>query len=131
MQAVPGGLVFLAVFAERFFGFRLGRRQWAGVTLTALGLAVIGLTSAQSGDAEPRHYAVAALIAIECGGLVVRLAAIASASTHRRISPATQGLILGAVAGALFGVSDIAIKFLVDDTASGVLERSALGPQRL
>ena len=46
VQAVlSGGLVFLAVFAERFFGFRLGRRQWAGVTLTALGLAVIGLTS--------------------------------------------------------------------------------------
>ena len=121
MQAVlSGGLVFLAVFAERFFGFRLGRRQWIGVIVTAIGLAVIGLTS-ESGDGEPRHYAVAALIAIECGGLVLCLA-IASASTHRRIPPAAQGLILGAVAGALFGVSDIAIKFLVDDTASGVLE---------
>jgi hypothetical protein len=31
------GLVFLAVIAERFFGFHLGRRQWAGVTLTATG----------------------------------------------------------------------------------------------
>ena len=29
VQAVlSGGLVLLAVFAERFFGFRLGRRQW-------------------------------------------------------------------------------------------------------
>ena len=46
----------------------------------------------------------------------------ADATTHRRILPGAQGLILGAVAGALFGVSDIAIKFLVDDTASGVLE---------
>jgi hypothetical protein len=35
---------------------------------------------------------------------------------------AAQGLLLGAAAGALFGVSDIAIKFLVDDIASGVLE---------
>lgn len=121
VQAVlSGGLVFLAVFAERFFGFRLGRRQWAGVILTAIGLAVIGLTS-ESGDGVPRHYAVAALIAIECGGLVACLA-IASASTHRRVPTAAQGLILGAVAGALFGISDIAIKFLVDDTASGVLE---------
>ena len=121
VQAVlSGGLVFLAVFAERFFGFRLGRRQWAGVIVTAIGLAVIGLTS-ESGDGEPRHYAVAALIAIECSGLVVGVA-VASAATHRRIPPATQGLILGAVAGVLFGVSDIAIKFLVDDTASGVLE---------
>jgi hypothetical protein len=32
-QAVlAGGLVFLAVLAERFFGFELGRRQWIGVT---------------------------------------------------------------------------------------------------
>ena len=43
VQAVlSGGLVFLAVFAERFFGFRLGRRQWAGVIVTAAGLAIIG-----------------------------------------------------------------------------------------
>jgi drug/metabolite transporter (DMT)-like permease len=120
VQAVlSGGLVFLAVFAERFFGFRLGRRQWVGVIVTAAGLAIIGLTS---GDAdEPPEYAVAALIGIECGLLVVS-AAVAAASTHRRISPAAQGLLLGSVAGALFGVSDIAIKFLVDDVASGALE---------
>jgi drug/metabolite transporter (DMT)-like permease len=120
VQAVlSGGLVFLAVFAERFFGFRLGRRQWIGVIVTAAGLAIIGLTS---GDAdEPPEYAVAALIGIECGVLVAS-AAVAAISTHRRISPAAQGLLLGVVAGALFGVSDIAIKFLADDVASGVLE---------
>ena len=121
VQAVlSGGLVFLAVFAERFFGFRLGRRQWAGVIVTAAGLAIIGLTSG-SDDGEPPHYAVAALIAIECGVLVVGVA-IAAASTHRRVPSAAQGLLLGAAAGALFGVSDIAIKFLADDIASGVLE---------
>ena len=121
VQAVlSGGLVFLAVFAERFFGFRLGRRQWAGVIVTAAGLAIIGVTSGSDAD-EPREYAVAALIGIECGVLVVGIA-IAAASTHRRVPSAAQGLILGATAGALFGVSDIAIKFLADDVASGVLE---------
>ena len=121
VQAVlSGGLVFVAVFAERFFGFHLGRRQWAGVIVTAVGLVIIGVTSG-SDDAEPRHYAVAALIAVECGVLVVAIA-IAAASTHRRVPSAAQGLILGAAAGALFGVSDIAIKFLVDDIESGVLE---------
>jgi drug/metabolite transporter (DMT)-like permease len=121
VQAVlSGGLVFLAVFAERFFGFRLGRRQWAGVIVTATGLAIIGLTSG-SDDGEPRRYAVAALIAVECGVLVAA-SAVAAASTHRRVPLAAQGLLLGAAAGALFGVSDIAIKFLVDDVASGVLE---------
>ena len=45
VQAVlSGGLVFLAVLAERYFGFRLGRRQWAGVIVTAAGLAVIAIT---------------------------------------------------------------------------------------
>jgi drug/metabolite transporter (DMT)-like permease len=53
VQAVlSGGLVFLAVLAERFFGFRLGRRQWAGVIVTAAGLAIIGLTTG-SDDADP------------------------------------------------------------------------------
>jgi drug/metabolite transporter (DMT)-like permease len=121
VQAVlSGGLVFLAVFAERFFGFRLGRRQWAGVIVTATGLAIIGLTSG-SDDGEPRRYAVAALIAVECGVLVAA-SAVAATSTHSRVPLAAQGLLLGAAAGALFGVSDIAIKFLVDDVASGVLE---------
>jgi drug/metabolite transporter (DMT)-like permease len=120
VQAVlSGGLVFLAVFAERFFGFRLGRRQWAGVIVTAAGLAVIGLTSGP--DDDPPGYALAALIAIECGVIVVS-GAVAAISTHRRVSPVVQGLLLGAAAGALFGVSDIAIKYLADAVEDGVLK---------
>jgi drug/metabolite transporter (DMT)-like permease len=121
VQAVlSGGLVFLAVFAERFFGFRLGRRQWVGVLITVAGLAIIGSTSG-SGDGETPEYAPAALIVVECG-ILVASGAVAAVSTHRQVSPAAQGLLLGATAGALFGVSDIAIKFLADDIASGVLE---------
>ena len=121
VQAVlSGGLVFLAVFAERFFGFRLGRRQWAGVIVTALGLAIIGLTSGSADDGETRRYALAALIAIECGVFVVATA-IAASSTHRRIPLGAQGLLLGAAAGALFGVSDIAIKYLADAVQDGAL----------
>ena len=46
VQAVlAAGLVFLAVLAERFFGFALGRRQWIGLIITAVGLAIIALTS--------------------------------------------------------------------------------------
>jgi drug/metabolite transporter (DMT)-like permease len=119
-SVLSGGLVFLAVFAERFFGFSLGRRQWAGVIVTATGLAIIGLTSGPD-TGDPPAYAPAALIAVECGVLVVGVA-IAAASTDRRVPVAAEGMILGAAAGALFGVSDIAIKFLADDVASGVLE---------
>jgi drug/metabolite transporter (DMT)-like permease len=122
VQAVlSGGLVFLAVLAERFFGFRLGRRQWTGVIVTAAGLAIIGLTSGSADDGDPPGYALAALIAIECGVFVVATA-IAATSTHGRIPLAAQGLLLGAAAGALFGVSDIAIKYLADAAQDGALE---------
>jgi drug/metabolite transporter (DMT)-like permease len=43
VQAViSGGLVFVAILAERFFGFHLGRRQWIGLLVTAVGLAILG-----------------------------------------------------------------------------------------
>src|SRR6478672_10061772 len=64
VQAVlSGGLVFLAVLAERCFGFHLGRRQWTGVGLTATGLAVIGLTGV--GSVHPGRSSLAGLIAVE------------------------------------------------------------------
>src|ERR1051325_3150808 len=43
-SVLSGGLVFLAVLAERYFGFRLGRRQWTGLIVTAAGLAGIAVT---------------------------------------------------------------------------------------
>ena len=110
VQAVlSGGLVFLAVFAERYFGFHLGRRQWAGVTITAAGLVVIGLTGGGAND--PERASLAALIAVEgaifaIGALLVRI------SARRHVLPRAEGLLLGAAAGALFGVSDVALKWL-------------------
>ena len=110
VQAVlSGGLVFLAVFAERFFGFRLGRRQWVGVTITAAGLVVIGLTGGGANDTE--RASLSALIAVE-GAIFATGAALVRISTRRHVSPRVEGLLLGAAAGALFGVSDIALKYL-------------------
>ncbi len=58
VQAVlSGGLVFLAVLAERYFGFQLGRRQSAGVIATTIGLAVIAITGMGA------HQRVASLLA--------------------------------------------------------------------
>ena len=121
VQAVlSGGLVFLAVLAERYFGFHLGRRQWIGVIVTAAGLAVIALTGgSQTGDTG--RYALAALITVECAVFALAVA-LALASTHDRILPAAEGMMLGAAAGALFGVSDIAIKYLTNAVDGGVLE---------
>ena len=117
VQAVlSGGLVFLAVLAERFFDVRLGRWQWFGVTITAGGLAIIGLTG--SGAARPQRSSLAGLIAVE-GAVFALGAALLAISAHRRIGHRIEGLVLGLAAGALFGVSDIAIKYLTH--AQGVL----------
>jgi drug/metabolite transporter (DMT)-like permease len=110
VQAVlSGGLVFLAVFAERYFGFQLGRRQWIGVTITAAGLVVIGLTGA--GATHPGQASLAALIAVE-GAIFAAGAILVRISTRRHLPDRVEGLLLGAAAGALFGVSDVAIKYL-------------------
>jgi hypothetical protein len=119
VQAVlSGGLVFLAVLAERYFGFQLGRRQWAGVIVTATGLAVIALTGGSHTSAL-RHYSVAALIAVECGVLVLG-AALIRISMRGSLDPAAKGLLLGVAAGVLFGVSDIALKYLTGALHGGL-----------
>jgi drug/metabolite transporter (DMT)-like permease len=89
VQAVlSGGLVFLAVLAERFFGFHLGRRQWVGVTITAAGLVVIGLTGGGAND--PQRASLAALIAVE-GAIFAIGAALVRVSTRRHVLPRSEG----------------------------------------
>jgi drug/metabolite transporter (DMT)-like permease len=110
VQAIlSGGLVFLAVLAERFFGFHLGRRQWAGLTLTAAGLAAIGLTATAEG---PQRSSLAALIAFESAILAVGLGLV-GLSTRRDVEHRGEALLLATAAGVLFGVSDVAIKYLI------------------
>src|SRR5690348_1686981 len=83
VQAVlSGGLVFLAILAQRFFGFRLGRWEWLGVTITAAGLTVIGLTG--SGATRPQRSSLAALIAVESAIFAIG-AALLAISAHRRV----------------------------------------------
>jgi drug/metabolite transporter (DMT)-like permease len=109
VQAIlSGGLVFLAVFAERFFGFHLGRRQWAGVMITAAGLAVLGVTAPTEG---PQHASLAALIAVETGILAIGIVLV-RVSTRHDVDHRSEALLLATAAGVLFGVSDVAIKYL-------------------
>jgi drug/metabolite transporter (DMT)-like permease len=105
VQAVlSGGLVFLAVLAERFFGYHLGRRQWTGLAITAGGLAALGLTSGPNGHGSS---SLAALIAVE-SAIFVLSALLVVASVRVDCSRRNEGMALGFAAGALFGVSDIA-----------------------
>jgi drug/metabolite transporter (DMT)-like permease len=121
VQAVyAGGLVFLAVLAERFFGFELGRRQWLGVIVTAGGLAIIALTRGPDTGETGRH-ALAALIALEAGAFVAAVVLIIGSGRDGFI-PVRQGLLLAAAAGTLYGVANVAVKYLTDAAEGGLLE---------
>jgi drug/metabolite transporter (DMT)-like permease len=107
---LAGGLVFLAVLAERVFGLGVGRRQWAGVGLTALGLALLAVTVPAQGGAHST-YSLAGMIAFEAGLLAVGTLLVLS---PRLGTPDHHhGLLLGLAAGLMIGVSDVAIKALL------------------
>jgi drug/metabolite transporter (DMT)-like permease len=109
VQAViSAGLVFLAVLAERVFGFDVGKRQWIGVCMTALGLALLAITLPGGGGAHS-SYSHAAMISFEAGLLAVGGFIVWSPSVRNHEH---HGVFLGAAAGIMFGVSDIAIKAL-------------------
>ena len=121
VQAVlSGGLVFLAVLADRWFGFELGRREWIGVGLTALGLAFLGLT-VESGSTVGTHssYSISGMIAFE--GAMIFLGMLLVLSHRVERIRHRHGVLLGAAAGILFGVSDVAIKALTGTVPGDVL----------
>jgi drug/metabolite transporter (DMT)-like permease len=115
VQAViSGGLVFLTVIAERYFGCNVGIRQWAGVGLTALGLVLLAVTLPSSAGAHS-SYSLAGMIAFESALLVVGTLLVLS---PRLGSHEHHGVMLGTAAGILFGVSDVAIKALTGPVGS-------------
>lgn len=123
-STISGGLVFLAVIAERMFGLHLGRRQWAGVVLTALGLMLLALTVRQAGDHQ--GFSMTALISFEAGALLIGMCLLAGP----RFASAAQhhGLMLAAASGMLIGVSDIAIKAMTNIASSSGVADALLSP---
>jgi drug/metabolite transporter (DMT)-like permease len=105
---MAGGLVLLAVMADRLFGFQIGRRQWIGLAAMALGLVLIALTQPATHGSHS-SYSLIAMTAFEggllgLGGLLIAGPRVVGARDEH------HGLALGAAAGILFGVSDVAIK---------------------
>lgn len=121
---ISAGLVFLAVIAERMFGLSLGRRQWAGVMLTAVGLTLLALTVRHAADHQ--GYSMTALVAFESGALLLGVLLLAGP----RFSSASQhhGMMLAAASGLLIGVSDIAIKAMTNIAGTGGILAALLSP---
>jgi len=119
-QAVlAGGLVFLAVLAERFFGFKLGRRQWLGIVLVAVSLTLLTLTGGGGGGGAHAGYSLAGMIIFEAIAIALGLLLLASHLIER--IPGQRGVLLGIAAGLGFGISDVAIKALSGDLDSGLV----------
>jgi multidrug transporter EmrE-like cation transporter len=117
-QAVlAGGLVFLAVLAERFFGFELHRRQWIGIGLVAVSLSLLTLTGGGGGGGASSGYSLAGMIVFEGIAVGVGLLLVVSHLIER--IPVQRGVLLGIAAGLGFGISDVAIKALSGDLDSG------------
>ena len=100
-------MVLLAVMAERLFGMRIGRRQWIGLGLTALGLMLLAVTLPVGHGAHSR-FSIPGMLSFEAGliaagTLLIMGPRIGAPREH-------HGFMLRAAAGILFGVSDIAIK---------------------
>jgi drug/metabolite transporter (DMT)-like permease len=113
--SLAAGMVFIAVMAERLFGFEVGRRQWVGLVLTAGGLVMLGLTLPAMHGAHS-HFSQVGMISFEAGlfglgGLLIMGPRMGGRVEH-------HGVMLGAAAGILFGVSDTAIKALTGITGA-------------
>ncbi len=113
-----GGLALLALPAQKLFGISLGTREWAGLCLSAFGLAWLALTA----DATQNHsaYSFAALLAFE-GSLV----AVGAMLLHRGSNGpdhVRSGVVLGVASGILVGVGTVSTKALTGGvTSDGLL----------
>ena len=114
---IAGGLVLLTPIADRVFGFKVTRREWIGVALTATGLAFLAGTLGDVADSAYAAFDHASLYTYV--GLVAALAiglCFAVLGDTPRAGP-----LLAVAAGLLWGASDVTIK-----AASGSLADDGL-----
>jgi len=119
---IAGGLVLLTPLADRLFGHAVGRREWIGVGLTALGLAVLAATLERDGsrhsDFAPGTLALYAGALTLAAGVAWRAARGGGGPTGGHRSAGAPVLALSA--GLLWGASDVSIKALSSEIDQGL-----------
>jgi multidrug transporter EmrE-like cation transporter len=124
---LAGGVVMIGVMADRLFGVSVGNRQWWGLALTCCGLILLAVTFPSSHhDGAHSSFSVPAMISFEAalfgiGGLLIMGPRVGAPAEH-------HGVMLGAAAGVLFGVSDVAIKALTGIAGSEGLVGILMSP---
>ncbi len=106
---ISGGILLLAWLAERWFGVKVGAREWIGLGLCAMGLGLLAVTSAGGGGASS-SYSFEAMVSFEAAAVGVGAALLLSGSAGapgRATGPA-----LGIAAGLMLGVANVAVKAL-------------------
>ncbi len=114
-SVIAGGLVLLTVVADRLFGFRVTRREWVGVALTALGLAFLAATLEGTAGGSHNDYSpgtLAAYVSVTCAAGIA-VAAVAWGRTG-------GGFPLGIAAGLMWAGSDVSIKALSGSLDAGL-----------
>jgi hypothetical protein len=118
-SVLAGGVVLLAIMAERTFGLAMSRRQWAGIALTAVGLLLLGISLPAVHGAHSR-YSVAGMAGFE--GMLLILGVALMMGRQLGVAERHHGYMLGASAGLMFAASDVAIKAVSGEVgAQGVL----------
>src|SRR5207247_4609481 len=103
----------------RWFGFELGKREWSGVALVAIGLAFLGFTVQTGSTGSHSSYSISGMIAFEGGMIAIGTLLLLSHRVERVRH--RHGVLLGAAAGILFGVSDVSIKALTGTVPGDLL----------
>ncbi|CAA9538945.1 MAG: hypothetical protein AVDCRST_MAG30-4532 [uncultured Solirubrobacteraceae bacterium] len=110
---IAGGLVLLTPIADKLFGFKVTRREWIGVALTAAGLAFLAGTLGDVAESAYGEYGVGTLSAYVG---IIALVAIGLCVTVLGDTP-RAGPVLAVSAGLLWGASDVTIKAASGDLA--------------
>jgi len=124
---ISGGLVLLAFVAQSWFGIRVGRREIAGLGLSAAGLALLGATAAGAAGDPSSSYSTSAMVIFESGA--VGLGALLLLSGTVGSTRDAHGPLLAAAAGLLLGVANVSVKALTGTVPGDPL--SLLGPWTL
>ena len=124
---LAGSIALLAIPATVWFGHRLGKREFIGLGLSAIGLALLAVTMHNAATHAHAGYSVSTLAAFEGGAIAV--GAILLFGGRSRSCATQGGMMLGASAGILVGVADISVKALTGTVPGDPM--SLLGPWTL